>query len=64
MDHWILALTLFVVAIEIVGIVRRNPLALWVAEVLVMGAVFAVVRELFGVKGHIRGYTGRPRIRR
>ena len=52
------------VALEVYGIIRRHPLALWIAEVLVMGAVLALVRNLFGTRGHIRAYTGRPRIRR
>lgn len=48
----------------VVGCVRKNPLALWIGEVLIMGATLALVKALFGTKGYIRGYTGRPRIRR
>lgn len=54
----------FLVALEIYGIIRRHPLALWIAEVVIMGAVLALVRNLFGTRGHIRAYTGRPRIGR
>lgn len=52
------------VLLEIYGIIRRHPLALWMAEVVVMGAVLALVRNLFGTRGHIRANTGRPRLRR
>jgi hypothetical protein len=52
------------VILVIVGIAARHPLALWIAEVLVMGAVFGLVKEIFGVKGRLYGSTGRPRIRR
>jgi hypothetical protein len=62
---WLILLgAVFLVALEIYGIVRRHPLALWIAEVLVMGAVLALVKALFGTRGHIRAYAGRPRLRR
>lgn len=48
----------------IVGCAKRHPLALWIAETLVMGAVFALIKSMFGVKGSMRGYTSRPRLRR
>lgn len=60
----VLSVAAFLVGLEIYGVIRRHPLALWVGEVLVMGAVLAVVKALFGTKGHIRAYTGRPRLRR
>ena len=52
------------VVLLVVGCVKKNPLALWVGEVLIMGATLALVKALFGTKGYIRGSTGRPRIRR
>ena len=52
------------VVLLIVGCVKKNPVALWVVEVLIMGATLAVVKALFGTKGHIRAYTGRPRLRK
>jgi hypothetical protein len=52
------------VLLLILGCVKKNPLALWIGEVLIMGATFALVKALFGTRGYIRGYTGRPRIRR
>jgi hypothetical protein len=52
------------VLLLIVGCVKKNPVALWVVEVLIMGATLAVVKALFGTKGHIRAYTGRPRLRK
>ncbi len=62
---WIIvSVAVFLVGLEIYGIIRKHPLALWIAEVLVMGAVLAIVRNLFGTRGHIRTYTGRPKLRR
>lgn len=52
------------IVLLIIGCVKKNPLALWIVETLVMFAVFAVAKELTGTKGHVRGYTGRPRLRR
>lgn len=52
------------VLLLVVGCIKKNPLALWVGEVLIMGATLALVKALFGTKGSIRGYTGRPRIRK
>lgn len=57
-------ISITLVVLLIVGCVKKNPLALWVGEVLIMGATLALVKALFGTKGYIRGYTGRPRIRR
>jgi uncharacterized membrane protein SirB2 len=53
-----------IVLLLVVGCVRRNPLALWIVETLTMFAVFAVGKSLFGTKGYVRGYTGRPRLRK
>lgn len=62
---WIvLSVGVFLVLLEIYGIIRKHPLALWIGEVLVMGAVLALVKALFGTRGHIRAYTGRPRLRK
>jgi hypothetical protein len=61
---WIEITFTVVVLLMAVGIARRNPLALWIGQVLVMGAVFGLVKELFGVKGRLYGSTGRPRLRR
>jgi len=62
---WIIvSVAVFLVGLEIYGIIRKHPLASWIAEVLVMGAVLAIVRNLFGTRGHIRAYTGRPKLRR
>jgi hypothetical protein len=62
---WIvLFVAVFLVALEVYGIIRRHPLALWIGEVLVMGAVLALVKALFGTRGHIRAYSGRPKLRR
>lgn len=62
---WIIvSVAVFLVGLEIYGIIRRHPLALWIGEVLVMGAILALVKALFGTRGHIRAYTGRPKLRR
>jgi hypothetical protein len=64
MNTLIIAVLVLLVVLELVGLVTKHPLALWVAEVIVMGAVFALVKSVFGTKGYVRGYTGRPRFRR
>lgn len=53
-----------IVVLLIIGCIRRNPMALWIVETLTMFAVFAIGKQLFGTKGHIRGSIGRPRLRR
>jgi hypothetical protein len=64
MNTLIIITLVLLIVLELVGIARKQPLALWIGETLVMGAVFALVRNLFGTRGYIRGYTGRPRLRR
>jgi hypothetical protein len=59
---WILLVAAFL--LEIIGCLKKHPLALWIAETLIMGAVFAICRSLFGTRGSLRSYTGRPRLRR
>lgn len=58
------AILIGAVALLVVGLAIRHPLALWIVEILVMGAMLGLVKELFGVRGRLYGSIGRPRLRR
>jgi hypothetical protein len=58
------AILIGAVVLLVIGLAVRHPLALWIVEILVMGAMLGLVKELFGVRGRLYGSIGRPRLRR